>query len=167
MSRIACIGDNCVDFYDASEEAFFGGNPLNAAVYFCRQGGEAAYIGAVGNDEFGERLKNAAASKNVDVSHVQVKEGRTALTHVALENGERILGDYEEGVMKDFSMRCWRERTFPGVWKAVRVPAVLRSRRKEPGRAVLKAFKTRRCQRHQPVGINIGLFDPVGGCRTW
>ena len=48
--KIACIGDNCIDYYDATGEAFPGGNPVNVAVYLRRLGVESAYFGAVGTD---------------------------------------------------------------------------------------------------------------------
>ena len=105
MSRIACIGDNCTDYYDETGEAHFGGNPLNVAVYLRRLGCEASYLGAVGTDEFGRQMQRAAAGSGVDLSHLQVVEGSTAVTHVTIRNGERILGDYDEGVMADFALR--------------------------------------------------------------
>ena len=46
--KIACVGDNCVDYYDNTGEAFPGGNPVNVAVYVRRMGGQSAYLGAVG-----------------------------------------------------------------------------------------------------------------------
>lgn len=105
MSRIACIGDNCTDYYDETGEAHFGGNPLNVAVYLRRLGCEASYLGAVGTDEFGRQMKSAAEGFGVDLSHLQVVEGSTAVTHVIIRDGERILGDYDEGVMADFTLR--------------------------------------------------------------
>lgn len=105
MIRIACVGDNCVDFYDNTNEAFPGGNPVNVAVYVRRLGGESAYLGAVGNDAHGEMMLSALRGKGVDVSHVQVLPGATALTHVCRIDGERVFGDYEEGVMAEFALR--------------------------------------------------------------
>ena len=46
--KIACVGDNCVDYYDNTGEVFPGGNPVNVAVYVRRMGGQSAYLGAVG-----------------------------------------------------------------------------------------------------------------------
>ena len=31
--KIACVGDNCIDFYDETGMACPGGNPVNVAVY--------------------------------------------------------------------------------------------------------------------------------------
>lgn len=100
--RIACIGDNCIDSYDDSGLAFPGGNPVNVAVYTKRLGGEASYVGAVGSDEHGRLLLSALESKGVDISRVRVCEGSTAVSHVTIVNGDRIFGEYDEGVMADF-----------------------------------------------------------------
>ena len=42
MLKIACVGDNCVDYYDDTLESFPGGNPVNVAVYVRRLGGASA-----------------------------------------------------------------------------------------------------------------------------
>ncbi|MGN8895695.1 fructoselysine 6-kinase [Flavonifractor sp. HCP28S3_F3] len=93
-----------MDVYTASGQAFPGGNPVNVAVYNVRLGGTAAYIGAVGTDEYGSLMRQAIADKGVDVSHVHTLPGKTAVTMVELRNGERILGDYDEGVLADFCL---------------------------------------------------------------
>ena len=121
--KIACVGDNCVDFYDATQEAYPGGNPVNVSVYVRRLGGESSYIGAVGSDANGKLMIDALAGKGVDVSHVQVLPGATALSHVARINGERVFGDYEEGVMADFKLTdgdldfiCQHDLAVTGLW---------------------------------------------------
>mgnify|MGYP004639134219 CR=1 FL=1 len=105
MIKIACAGDNCVDYYDNTGESFPGGNPVNVSVYVKRLGGESAYLGAVGTDAFGKQLRDALRDKGVDISHVQTLPGSTALTHVERIDGERVFGDYDEGVMADFRLR--------------------------------------------------------------
>jgi len=124
--KIACVGDNCVDFYDATGETHPGGNPVNVAVYTSRLGGAASYTGAVGTDENGRLMLEALRGKGVDVSHVQVKPGATALTHVSLVNGDRVFGGYEEGVLKDFRLSeddvdflCGHDLVVSGLWGMV------------------------------------------------
>ena len=90
--RIACVGDNCIDYYDESGLAFPGGNPLNVAVYLRRFGVNSAYLGAVGTDSFGDLLLRRLAEKGVDISHVQRLSGASALCHIRLVNGDRVLG---------------------------------------------------------------------------
>ena len=103
--KIACIGDNCIDCYDDSGLAFPGGNPVNVAVYARSLGAQTAYLGAVGTDPYGDLLLCRLSEKGVEVSHVQQLPGATALCHVSHVNGDRVLGDYDEGVMADFSLR--------------------------------------------------------------
>lgn len=76
MIKIACAGDNCVDYYDNTGESFPGGNPVNVSVYVRRLGGQSAYLGAVGTDDFGKQMCAALQEKGVDVSHVQILPGK-------------------------------------------------------------------------------------------
>ena len=94
IPHIACIGDSCVDHYEALGQKFPGGNPVNFAVYLRRVGAEASFIGAVGSDEDGLLVRDALAGKGVDVSHVQVLEGPTPTTTVTMEQGNRVMEDY-------------------------------------------------------------------------
>lgn len=102
---IATVGDNCMDVYENIGKAYPGGNPVNVAVYIVRMGGEAAYTGIVGDDDYGKLMVKAIADKGVDVSHVRTEAGSTAVTHVQLVDGERVMGEYDEGVMANFSLR--------------------------------------------------------------
>lgn len=102
--RLAAVGDNCMDVYQNLGEAYPGGNPVNVAVYCVRIGGTASYTGVVGNDQYGEMMIKALMDKKVDTSHVRVLEGNTAITYVELVNGERVFGDYAEGVLSQFKL---------------------------------------------------------------
>lgn len=102
--RIAAVGDNCIDYYDQTGEAYAGGNPVNVAVYTVRLGGQASYTGAVGDDANGNFMRQAITNKGVDTSHLKTLPGATAVTHVEIVDGDRILGDYEEGVLADFKL---------------------------------------------------------------
>ena len=92
--RIAALGDNCIDIYDETGECYVGGNPVNVASYIQRLGGESAYVGAVGDDAYGVLVREKLEERGVDVSHLHVLSGRTAVTHVLLENGDRRFGEY-------------------------------------------------------------------------
>ncbi len=61
-------------------------------------------MGAVGTDKYGEMIRSSLADRGVDVSRVQVLPGDTALSHVRRVDGERVFGDYSEGVMADFRL---------------------------------------------------------------
>ena len=102
--KLAAVGDNCMDVYENIGKAYPGGNPVNVAVYFVRLGGESSYTGVVGTDQYGKLMKEKIAEKGVDVSHIRFMEGSTAITHVELVDGERVFGEYEEGVLADFKL---------------------------------------------------------------
>lgn len=103
--RIATVGDNCMDVYvNLGNRAFPGGNPVNVAVYLARLGEHPSYLGVVGDDEHGVRLREAVAAKGVDVSRVRTLPGKTAVSYIKLVEGQRVFGDYEEGVMADFRL---------------------------------------------------------------
>jgi fructoselysine 6-kinase len=121
--RIAAVGDNCMDVYDSTGEAFPGGNPVNVAVYVKRMNGNSSYTGVVGTDDYGKFMIDAIKAKGVDTSRIKILEGKTAVTHVELKNGDRILGDYEEGVMADFRLSeedigflCSHDLVVTGIW---------------------------------------------------
>ena len=104
MKRIACIGDNCVDCYEETNERYPGGNPVNVSVYFQRLGTPSSYIGVVGNDDDGRMILDALKRKNVDVSHVRILDGKTATTRVQRINGDRVfLGD-DPGVVPQLDL---------------------------------------------------------------
>jgi fructoselysine 6-kinase len=121
--KLAAAGDNCMDVYENLGKAFPGGNPVNVAVYFVRLGGEASYTGVVGDDKYGKIMLDALNRKQVDTSHVRVLPGSTAITHVELVDGERVFGDYEEGVLSQFKLTdedidflCGHDMVVTGLW---------------------------------------------------
>lgn len=104
--RLASIGSNCVDFYTNIDggKAFAGGGPVNMGVYAIRLGGTASYIGPVGNDTYGRFMIEEIKKKGIDTSHLYIKDGKTAVSNVSLIDGERVFGDYDEGVLKEYSL---------------------------------------------------------------
>ena len=104
--KLAAIGSNCIDFYKNVDggKCYPGGGPVNMAVYTVRNGGQASYIGPVGTDDYGKVMLDAVASKGVDTSHMHVENGNTAVSQVELVNGERVFGDYDEGVLCTYKL---------------------------------------------------------------
>ncbi|WP_026564770.1 fructoselysine 6-kinase [Bacillus sp. UNC41MFS5] len=103
--RIATVGDNCMDVYQASGKVYPGGNPVNVAVYLKELGVDSAYIGWVGSDSYGDKMIQAIQDKGIDITHLSQKEGKTAVTYVELVGNDRSFGQYDEGVMTDFSLK--------------------------------------------------------------
>jgi fructoselysine 6-kinase len=90
--RAASVGDNCIDRYVGDEQYDLpGGNALNVAV---RLG--ADYFGAVGEDDEGRALIEQARAAGVGVAGVEVHPGRSGVTLVELDRGERrfVLEEY-------------------------------------------------------------------------
>lgn len=121
--RIATVGDNCMDVYSALGKAYPGGNPVNVAVYLRRLGESSSYTGVVGDDSYGELMKQALTAKGVDISHLHTRPGATAITIVDLVDGERVFGDYFEGVLADFRLTagdmdflCAHDLIHTGIW---------------------------------------------------
>ena len=121
--RLAAVGDNCLDVYASLGKAYPGGNPVNVAVYMRRLGMDASYTGVIGTDKYGSIMKQALAAKGVDISHLHTRHGKTAVTQVELVNGDRVFGDYDEGVMADFKLTkedidflCRHDILHTGIW---------------------------------------------------
>ncbi|XP_038906801.1 probable fructokinase-7 [Benincasa hispida] len=100
-SPVVCFGEVLIDFVPtvggvslAEAPAFKkapGGAPANVAVGISRLGGSSAFIGKVGDDEFGYMLVDILKQNNVDCSGVRFDpNARTALAFVTLRaDGER------------------------------------------------------------------------------
>ncbi|XP_071735237.1 probable fructokinase-6, chloroplastic [Rutidosis leptorrhynchoides] len=100
-SLVVCFGEMLIDFVPtinglalAEAPAFKkapGGAPANVAVGIARLGGSSAFIGKVGQDEFGYMLADILKENNVNSEGMRFDPGaRTALAFVTLKkNGER------------------------------------------------------------------------------
>lgn len=99
MIRIASVGDGNIDVYKSLGKCYAGGNAVNVAVDLKRLGVESSFIGAIGTDDYGKLILETLKNEGVDSSHVQIIPGVTANTQVEFNGNDRVLGDYEEGVM--------------------------------------------------------------------
>ncbi|HEX5751534.1 MAG TPA: carbohydrate kinase [Archangium sp.] len=98
---VVCVGESLVDFLPAESAQrvrdvtawmpSIGGSLANVSVGVARLGGRSAYVGVVGEDEFGHFLRERLAAEGVDVSHVrQTPEARTGLVFISIDaRGER------------------------------------------------------------------------------
>ena len=121
--KFATVGDNCIDDYAALGKRYPGGNAVNVAVYLRRLGENASYMGAIGDDENGKLIIDSLIDKGVDISHIKVLKGKTAVTKVKLVDGNRVFEDYDEGVLKDFKLSdddidylCSHDIIISGIW---------------------------------------------------
>lgn len=99
MNNVFCIGELLIDFIGKdigqglekgnSFEKKAGGAPANVAAAVSKLGGEAYFLGQVGNDSFGRFLVKMLKEVNIKTD-MTVMEGHTTLAFVAIdENGER------------------------------------------------------------------------------
>jgi len=92
---VACAGEILVDLIPADGaygegmllEVHFGGAPANVAVGLARLGVPTAFIGAVGEDAFGEMLLERLRREGVYTGWVVVKRARTSLAFVVPRPG--------------------------------------------------------------------------------
>lgn len=85
-TRVAVVGDNCIDVYQAgSTRSAVGGNALNVAVGLARHGIPTEYIGEVGDDDYGRRVLAAAKGAGVRVDRVHVVGGSTWTAFIAVD----------------------------------------------------------------------------------
>ncbi|KAF2311821.1 hypothetical protein GH714_026925 [Hevea brasiliensis] len=101
VSLVVCFGEMLIDFVPtiggislAEAPAFKkapGGAPANVAVCISRLGGSSAFIGKLGDDDFGYMLADILKQNNVNNSGVRFeRSARTALAFVTLRaDGER------------------------------------------------------------------------------
>lgn len=101
MHDVTCLGELLIDFTSTEAgasmieapgfEKHAGGGPANVAVGVSRLGGTAAFLGMVGNDEFGRYLANQLAERGVNTAGLRYSdEAHTTLAFVALrDDGER------------------------------------------------------------------------------
>ena len=104
MCDIVALGESLIDFTPAGKNglgmALFarnpGGAPANAMAMAARLGRKTAFIGKVGDDDFGRFLVASVAAAGVDVSGmVKTREAPTTLAFVQLdENGDRSFSFY-------------------------------------------------------------------------
>lgn len=98
--RLVAVGEALIDISptapgasledDGILQAWPGGAPANVAVAAARLGAAVSFVGAVGDDAFGRRLRTTLAEAAVDVSGVVSVAQPTAVAFVALAaDGER------------------------------------------------------------------------------
>ena len=98
MVSVIGVGDNTVDRYLHLEKMFPGGNAVNVPVLAHRMGSPAAYLGWLAHDPHGMLVYDALIDEGVDVSHCRLVEGSNAFCEVTLTDGDRVFGNFSEGV---------------------------------------------------------------------
>ena len=111
MSKIIGLGEIVADIYREKDpsgvEMGFtarpGGAPANVAVAAARLGAEAAFVGSVGQDLFGDFIMRTLETEGVDISAVRRCEPptRTSIAFVELQDGDRSFTFYRSDPAAD------------------------------------------------------------------
>lgn len=110
--RAAAIGDNCIDHYtrytDAEGNVFADrkyptGNVVDTGVNLQKLGIPTAVISTTGNDENGRWMVDTLRREGLDVSHLKIEDGATAITYMSMDGTDRVHGEYIEGVLETIS----------------------------------------------------------------
>lgn len=87
--KLIAVGDNCLDAYLTRGFLTVGGNALNVAVQWRRQGFDARYFGVLGPDAEADVMLAAIEEAGLDRSDVEIRAGASAVTLLADDAGER------------------------------------------------------------------------------
>ena len=111
MGKIVALGEVVSDIYrgEGSSEVELpftarpGGAPANVAVAATRLGSEAAFVGSVGEDLFGDLILRTLEAEGVDTSAVRRCEPptRTSIAFVEISGGERSFTFYRSDPAAD------------------------------------------------------------------
>lgn len=101
-----CIGEVCLQLSPAEADASLaqaeqfhvsvGGHAALFCAEYARLGGHAVLLSQLGQDPFGQRIRNALAEQGVDVSRVRMVPGQT--TPVLFADGSRPLAYHDAGL---------------------------------------------------------------------
>lgn len=86
---LIAVGDNCLDVYLSKDHMAVGGNALNVAAQWRRQGLNARYFGVVGPDAEGDVILAALAEAGLAPEDVERRPGSTAVTLLQETGGDR------------------------------------------------------------------------------
>ncbi|ESX04389.1 carbohydrate kinase [Mesorhizobium sp. LSJC268A00] len=100
--KLIAVGDNCLDAYLTNNLMTVGGNALNVAAQWRRNGWSARYFGAVGNDPEGDVVLAELAGAGLSPDDVERRPGDTAVTLLRDESGDRKFLHESFGVGENF-----------------------------------------------------------------
>lgn len=131
--KVAEIGDNCIDLYERLGKKYPTGNVVDTGVNLKKLGADVSIISTTGSDENGRWMIEALKKEGLDISHLKVGDGPTAITYMDMDGNDRVHGDYVEGVLEniefdeeDVRFACEHDLVHTALWgKAEKVlPAI-------------------------------------------
>lgn len=112
MSVRACAaGFCCADVYQDLDVFYPTGNGVDWGVHLSRMGVPVSVVSVVGEDRYGEKMREALAAEGLDISHLRVEPGDTCVMLMALKNGcDRVHLEAIDGVMENFALTAEDEK---------------------------------------------------------
>ena len=121
--RVAEIGDNCIDLYERLGKKYPTGNVVDTGVNLKKLGADVSIISTTGNDENGKWMIESLKNEGLDISHLKVADGQTAVTYMDMDGNDRVHGDYVEGVLEnivfdeeDIRFACEHDLVHTALW---------------------------------------------------
>ncbi|QAA33442.1 fructoselysine 6-kinase [Clostridium manihotivorum] len=99
--KVAVIGDNCIDYYKRLNRLYPTGNVVDTGVNLRKLGINTSIISTTGSDDYGQLMIDTLEKEGLDISHLKVAIGKTAITYMDMDGLERIHGEYDEGVLEN------------------------------------------------------------------
>lgn len=131
--RVAEIGDNCIDLYERIGKKYPTGNVVDTGVNLKKLGIDVSIISTTGNDKNGKWMIESLEKEGLDISHLKIGDGPTAITYMDMDGNDRVHGEYVEGVLEniefdeeDVRFACEHDLVHTALWgKAEKVlPAI-------------------------------------------
>ncbi|MCS7464228.1 fructoselysine 6-kinase [Paenibacillus doosanensis] len=102
--RVAGVGLSCMDIYENLGRSYPTGNSVDFVIHLSRLGADTSMVSVVGTDDYGRQMAGVLRREGVDISHLHVAEGRTAMFRMNLNGNDRVHKEKIEGVMVRFAL---------------------------------------------------------------
>lgn len=103
--KIAVVGDFGVDNYVNLNLYKPGGIAFNVGYNLAKSSDfQVSLMSVIGDDSFGKKLKAVVDEFNIDASHIEVVNGKSAVQKIELIEGERKFLGYDPGVLKQWEL---------------------------------------------------------------
>lgn len=153
---VAAVGDNTIDHYVGDEEErYVGGNALNVAAQLALHGVESGYFGAIGDDADGRAIVDGLTRAGVRSNGVVIAPGRTAVTTIRVDRGERSFEHEDFGVTAEYFPRNG-DLAFLGEMRWVHIGMIPRA---DELRSTLSAMRATTGRRHPFVSQDCAVAD--------
>lgn len=102
---IASVAECCIDQYVDQQISFLGGTAWNTSWHVSSLGEQSLLFSCVGNDSYGERYKNEAASVSIETKGLQQKSGKTSTLEVRFDqNQSPLFSEWNLGVLHEWNI---------------------------------------------------------------